>query len=86
MAALNRWRLQLVADWRNGLKWYSVHISAYSAIFNAIGFGVTKGMAIVVPLFGVLPGRWLFIGGFIVAVATGVSRFICQPVKTDAAE
>jgi len=52
-------KIQLIDDWKKALKLHSVQVSLGGLTFNTILGIVTKGAAIVVPMFGAIPARWI---------------------------
>jgi hypothetical protein len=73
--------MKLIDDWKKGIKLHSIQLQLGNLTFNVVMAGITKGAALAGPLFGVIPGHWVFWLGALVAAGTIVVRLVQQKPK-----
>lgn len=78
--------MKIVSDWRQGWKWTSVHLSLAGVGFNAFVAATSKGLAVAMPLFGLIPTKYVGLIGGGICLASLMFRFVSQKPKTDGTE
>lgn len=65
--------MQLVDNWKQAHKWWSVRVSGFGAVAGAVAAGMAASGA-VVPWLGAVPDWAVFAGGAVICALTVIAR------------